>query len=363
MRVETLLPLGKVDPGLRAPAKPFDIGRVAEDAKLVEQLGFDGLVCEETKDDPYIVMALAAQATTTLRLGTSVAMAFPRSPTVTAMSAWSLQKLSRGRFTLGLGTQVKGHIERRFGLQYSPIGPWLREYVRAVRAVWDCWQNGTPLEFKGERYNLSLMVPLFNPGPIEHPHIPIQLAAVNPYMCVVAGEVADGVRPHPVCTPKYIEEVMLPAVKKGAERAGRNLDAFAVCMKPLVATAATPAALAEKVRDVRARVAFYASTPTYLAAFAFHGLQDLANTLKVLSREQRWEEMPDYITDEVLNLYATVGTYDEIGAKLQARYGPVVSHIEFSIPADSSAEREKMRDLLRQIQGGPEASVMRRVLG
>ena len=363
MRVETLLPLGKVDPGLRAPAKPLDLGRVFEDAKLVESLGFDGMVVEETKDDPYIVMALAAQATTRLKLGTSVAMAFPRSPAITAMSAWSLQKLSRGRFTLGLGTQVKGHIERRFGLKWSPIGPWLREYVLAVRAVWDCWQNGTPLDVKGEHYNLSLMVPLFNPGPIEYPDIPIHLAAVNPYMCVVAGEVADGVRPHPVCTPKYIEEVMLPEVKRGAGRAGRSLDRFSVCMKPLVATAATPAALAEKVRDVRARVAFYASTPTYFAAFAFHGLHDLANMLKVLSREQRWEEMPDRITDEVLNLYATVGTYDEIGDKLQARYGSVVTNIEFSIPSETPAERDTMRALLRKLQGGAPPHAMKRVFG
>ena len=138
------------------------------------------MVVEETKDDPFVIMALAAEATARLKLATSVAIAFPRSPTVTAMSAWTLQKLSGGRFTLGLGTQVKAHIERRFGLPWSPAGPWIREYVNAVRAVWDCWQNGTKLDVKGPHYNINLMVPLFNPGPIEHPRIPIQLAAVNP---------------------------------------------------------------------------------------------------------------------------------------------------------------------------------------
>src|ERR1700726_3893017 len=170
--LETLLPLGKVDPGLRAPETPLDLYSIAADARLLEEIGYVGLVVEETKDDPFILLALAAQATRTLKLGTSVAIAFPRSPTVTAMSAWTLQKLSRGRFTLGLGTQVKAHIERRFGMPWTPAGPWMREYVSAVRAVWDCWQNGTPLDIRGPHYNINLMVPLFNPGPIEHPTFP-----------------------------------------------------------------------------------------------------------------------------------------------------------------------------------------------
>jgi Luciferase-like monooxygenase len=164
VKVETLLPLGKVDPGLRTVETSLDISRVGADARLVEEMGYDGLVAEETKDDPYVIMALAAQATTRLRLVTGVAMAFPRSPTITAMTAWSLQKLSKGRFTLGLGSQVKGHIQRRFGMKWSPPGPWMREYVLAVRAIWAAWQTGAPLEVKGEHYNINLMVPLFAPG-------------------------------------------------------------------------------------------------------------------------------------------------------------------------------------------------------
>ena len=179
MLLETLLPLGKVDPGLRAPEVPLDLSSIGRNARLLEEIGYDGMVVEETKDDPFIIMALAAQATTRLKLATSVAIAFPRSPAVTAMSAWTLQKLSHGRFTLGLGTQVKAHIERRFGIAWSPAGPWIREYVSAVRAIWDCWQNGTKLDVQGPHYNINLTVPLFNPGPIEHPGIPIQLAAVN----------------------------------------------------------------------------------------------------------------------------------------------------------------------------------------
>jgi probable F420-dependent oxidoreductase len=350
MHVETLLPLGKTDPGLRAPETPFDIATVARDARLLEELGYDGIVVEETKDDPYVIMALAAQATGRLKLGTAVAMAFPRSPTITALSAWTLQKLSRGRFTLGLGSQVRGHIERRYGMKWSPPGPWMREYIQALRAVWNAWQNGTPLDIRGEHYNINLVVPLFNPGPIEHPHIPIHLAAVNTYMCQVAGEVADGLRPHPVCTPKYIRDVMLPAVRTGAAKVKRDLNGFRICMKILVATAPDKAALAVKVRDIRARVAFYASTPAYLAAFQAHGLDDLANELKVLSKAQRWEEMPDYISDEVLHTYAVVGTYDEIADKIVGRYGDFTSNVEFSIPVASDADRKRLRTMAARLQ-------------
>jgi probable F420-dependent oxidoreductase len=363
MLIETLLPLGKVDPGLRAPDMPLDLFRVPEDARLLERLGYTGLVVEETKDDPFVVLALAAQATTSLRLGTAVSIAFPRSPTVMAMSAWTLQKLSRGRFTLGLGPQVRGHIERRFGLKWSPPGPWMREYVAAVRAVWDCWQNGTPLKFEGEHYRLDLMAPLFDPGPIEHPGIPIHLAAVNPVMCRVAGEVADGLRPHPVCTPSYIEQVMLPAARAGAARAGRSLEDFRVCMKPLVATAANEDDLVAKVRDARARIAFYASTPSYAAAFDHLGLSDLVAECKVLSRAQRWEELPPRISDEVLHQFVTIGTYDQIAARLRERFGRLVTNIEFSIAARTEADQAILAGLVREIQLDDPAPARRAILG
>jgi probable F420-dependent oxidoreductase len=350
MRLETLLPLGKVDPGLRAPEISLDLGTIGRDARLLEEIGYHGMVVEETKDDPFVIMALAAQATTKLHLGTSVAIAFPRSPTITAMSAWTIQKLSRGRFTLGLGTQVKAHIERRYGLPWSPAGPWMREYVGAVRAIWDSWQNGTPLDIKGEHYTINLTVPLFNPGPIEHPHIPIHVAAVNSVMCRIAGEVADGIRVHPVCTPSYIEQVMLPAVRAGAERTGRSLERFQMCMKPLVATAATEAELVPKVRDTRARISFYTSTPQYRAAFDHLGLGDLADRLKLLSRAQRWEEMPQHINDEVLETFVTIGTYDTIAAKLTQRFGKTITDCEFSIAVTNDADRERLRSLATSIQ-------------
>ena len=346
MKVETLLPLGKVDPGLRQPGTAIDIANIYDDAKGVEALGYDGLMVEETKVDPFIATALAAQATSRLNVGTAVAIAFARSPTTTAMAAWNLQRLSGGRLVLGLGTQVRGHIERRFGLRWSAPGPWMREYVQALRATWNTWQTGCPLDFNGERYRLNLVVPLFDPGPIEHPDIPIHLAAVNEYMCQVAGEVADGVRPHPVCTSSYIEDVMLPALARGAALAGRSGDPFSVSIKPLVATAADEQKLQDKIRDVRARISFYASTPAYRAAFAHHGLGELADELKLLSKAQRWEEMPGFITDDIVDQYAVVGLFDDIAHKLKARYGSLVTHAEFSIPLNDDSDRERLQEML-----------------
>ncbi len=349
MKVETLLPLGKVDPGLRAPEIALDIRTVFAEAQRVEALGFAGLVVEETKDDPFQVLALAAQATQTLHLSTSVAIAFPRSPYVTAMSAWSLQKLSNGRHTLGLGTQVRGHITRRFGMAWSPAAPWIREYILVVRAIWDTWQNGTPLDVRGPHYNINLVVPLFVPAPIEHPQIPIHLAAVKPALCRVAGEVADGLRPHPVCTPDYMRKVMLPAAAVGAARAGKSLDGFAIAHKPLVATAPDAASLLVRVRDARARIAFYLSTPAYRPAFEHHGFGALAEQAAALSKAARWEELPGLVDDELLHTYVTVGTWDEIGARLRERFADVVTSIEFSIAPRTPAEAAFMTALIGEL--------------
>lgn len=351
MKIETQLPLGNLDPGLRAAAGGLDLARVGEEARLAETLGYDGIVTEETKDDPFVVMALAAQATERIGLATGVAIAFPRAPAVTALAAWTLQRLSKGRFTLGLGTQVKGHIERRYGMAWSPPGPWMRDYVGALRAIWRCWQDGgRKLDYRSAHYNLSLMVPLFAPPPIEHPRIPIQLAAVNPFMCQIAGEVAEGIRAHPVCTPRYIAETMLPAARKGAAKAGRDFTGFEMAVMPLIATAPDRAGLAQRVRDVRARIAFYASTPTYLIAFESQGYGEVARTLQGYSRAQRWEEMPGFVSDEMLDHYAVIGTHDEIAAKLRDRFAPVATHLEFAIPVADTADRTALGALLASLR-------------
>jgi probable F420-dependent oxidoreductase len=230
-------------------------------------------------------------------------------------------------------------------------------------AVWDCWQNGTRLDVKGAHYNLSLLVPLFNAGPIDHPQIPIHLAAVNRVMCSVAGEVADGIRPHPVCTPSYIEHVMLPAVRAGAARSGRSLADFRVCMKPLVAAAPDEEQLIPKVRDARARIAFYASTPGYAAAFDHLGLGDLARDAAVYSRQQKWEELPKMISDDVLHQFAVVGTYDQIGRKLLNRFGRLITDVEFSIAVRDEQDLAALTALARMIQGNDDTVARATIAG
>ncbi len=350
MIVESLLPLGKLDPGLREPETPLDIRRFAELAATAEDVGLDAVLVEETKDDPFQLLALGATTTSTIQLGTSVAMAFPRSPTATALSAWSLSKLSGGRFILGLGSQVRAHIERRYGLPWHAPAPWMRDYIGAMRAVWDCWQNGTRLDFASEHYNLDVMVPLFNPGPIDHPTIPIHVAAIGPNMVAMAGEVADGVRLHPVCTPRFIDEEVLPHLARGAMRTNRDVDVVEVCMKPLIGTAADQARLDEVTESVRARVAFYLSTPSYRRTFRLHGWEHIAEQASVLSRNQQWEELPGLVDDEMLHTVATIGTFDEIADKLNERYADRVHRIEFSIPVETPDDAEQLREILARLR-------------
>lgn len=349
MKLETLMPLGKLDPGLREPDTPLHIADFAAGAKQAEEIGYDAVLVEDTKDDPFQLLALGAANTSSVSLGTSVAMAFPRSPTVTAMSAWSLQKLSEGRFMLGLGPQVRGHIRRRFGMDWHPPAPWMRDYVGAVRAVWDHWQNEAPLDYRSDRYNINLMVPLFNPGPIEHPNIPIHIAAIGPYMCAVAGEVADGVRLHPICTERFIDERVKPAVAKGASRANRDVAEVEVCMKALIGTAPDEQQLEAVTRTVTARVAFYLSTPAYRRVFELHDWGDLADKASALSKAQKWEELASMVPEEVLHTVATIGTHDTIASQLKQRYGNRVDRLEFSIPVKSPNDAEVLRGLIADV--------------
>ena len=350
MQVETHLPLGKVDPGIRDTERPVDVARVHQDAELVERLGLDGLVLTETKEDPFVVMAMAATTTDRIDLTTAVAIAFPRSPTVTALTAWTLQRASRGRFRLGLGTQVKGHIERRYGVPWSAPGPWIEDYVRAVRAVWTCWQERTPLDHHSEHYDLTLMNPLFDPGPIDHPFPPIHLAAVNAHMARVSGRHADAVRPHPICTRRYIGEVLVPAVAQGAAEAGRAPSAIGMVASPLIVTARTEGELAERVSAVRSRISFYASTRTYRAVFDLHGWGDIGEHLSALSRQQRWDEMERHVTDEMVHEIAVVAPYDTLADAVASRYEGLCDRVEFSIPVDNPDDEVLLAEMVREIQ-------------
>ncbi len=343
MKAETLLPLGKLDPGLRAPDTDLDLEAVAKDANATEALGYHGLLMEETKDDPFQVLALAAAATRRIKIGTSVAIAFARSPFVTAQAAWTLQRLSHGRFELGLGSQVRGHIERRFGLAWHPPGPWMRDYVGALRALWASWQNRSKVQYASRHYNLNLTVPLFTPAPLPNPNIPIFLAAVNPYMCGVAAEIADGVRLHPVCTPEYITRELGPAMR------GAKASDFQVCLKPLIATAADRATLEERTEIARERLAFYASTPAYARAFTLFGLDDLCAELAALSKAQRWQEMAAKIDDELLHRFVVVSLHDDLATTLRQRYGGLVDRVEVSIPLAHPGDRERLAAIIQAL--------------
>lgn len=346
MKAETLLPLGKLDPGLAQPESPLDLGSVTTESQQAEAIGYHGVLMEETKDDPFQVLALTANATQQVHVGTSVAIAFPRSPYVTAMAAWTLQKLSNGRFELGLGSQVSAHIRRRFGMEAHPPGPWMRDYVGTVKAIWHSWQTESRIDFASDHYNINLSVPLFTPTPIKHPDIPILLAAVNPYMCGVAAEVADGVRLHPVCSRRYIVEQVIPAVD-----AKRSEDAkhFEICLKPLIATARDEQMLAARMEIARQRLAFYVSTPAYRRPFDNAGLGDLAREMSKLPREGRWDEMAGLISDEVLHEWVVVATYDNLANAINERFADVLDRIEVSIPITNEADAETMASVVRDI--------------
>jgi probable F420-dependent oxidoreductase len=227
----------------------------------------------------------------------------------------------------------------------------MRDYIMAMRSVWDCWQNDAELNFESEHYNINLMVPLFNPGPIDHPRIPVHVAAIGPNMVAMAGEVADGVRLHPVCTPRFIDEEVHPNVARGAARTGRDVGQVEVCMKPLVGTAPTEEALAKVTQTVRARVAFYLSTPSYRRTFELHGWGDIAEQASRLSKQQEWESLPELVHDEMLHTVATLGTHDTIAAKLNDRYGSRVDRIEFSMPVTNPDEAETYRQILTDLHG------------
>lgn len=360
MKIETLLPLGKLDPGLAQPDAPLDLGAVAAQSALVDNIGYDAVLMEETKDDPFQVLTLAAANSRRVHLGTSVAIAFARSPFVTAMSAWTAQKISSGRFELGLGSQVRGHIRRRYGLEWHAPVPWMRDYVGAIRALWHSWQTETEVNYESATYNLNLSVPLFTPAPIAPTAgpIPIQIAAVNPLMCAVAAEVADGVRLHPVCSADYIRDVVGDALTKGKNRRSPNAtnsvanspNNFEVCLKPLIATAGDEQTLEQRREIARQRLAFYVSTPAYRGAFDRYGLEDLANELAQLSKAGRWQELAPRISDEILEKWVLIATYDQLAKAVQQRYGELIDRIELSIPVDSAADQEQLTEIVAAVQ-------------
>jgi len=312
----------KLDVGILAP----DLLDIPQLARTVEEVGFDCLWTSETQHDPFLPLALAAEHTTRIQMGTAIAVAFARSPTTLAQIAWDLQRASRGRFILGLGTQVKAHIERRFGMTWESPAPKLREMILAIRALWRAWQGDGSINFRGEFYKITLMTPFFNPGPIEHPDIPIFIAGVNEHLCRVAGEVCQGFHVHPFHTVEYIRHIVLPNIAAGAAQAQRTRADLELSSTIFVATDD-----AER-EAVRAQIAFYASTPSYKAVLDVHGWGDINQKLGRLAARQKWDEMPALVSDELLNAVAILAPLEEIPARVRARYAGVLDRVSLYLP-------------------------------
>ena len=330
-----------------------DLTAVAAEAAWAESMGYDGVSSNETAHDPFLPLTLAATSTSRVTLETHVAIAFPRSPMIVAYTARDLHELSRGRFRLGLGTQVKGHIERRFSIPWKSPGPRLREYVESLRKIWDCWQTGQALSYQGKFYQFSLMTPFFDPGPTQFPPPAIFTAAVNRYNCRVAGEVGDGLLLHSLTSPEYVRQVVKPALDAGARKAGRDPSSLIVGGGGFIITGPDRASIEAKKAEVRRRIAFYSSTRTYHPVLEAHGFEEVGQLLHQLSVEGRWAEMPELVDDKMLDAFAVVGEYDEIATKFIQRYGGLLNEVNFSMETSSNEDETQLRRIIQQFQEQP----------
>ncbi len=312
-----------------------DLRTTAAAAIASEAAGYDGLLTMENKHDPFLAHAIAAVNTDRVELGTSVAIAFPRSPMVVANLSWDLQNASRGRFVLGIGPQIRPHNEKRFSVPWTAPAPRLREYVQALRAIWTTWEKGTKLDFRGQHYSFSLMPPYFVPPSTGQKMVPVTLAAVGEHSLRLAGEVADGIRLHGFCTRRYIQEAIVPRVQEGMARTGRTREHFEITGGGFVATGRDTEATAQAFEIVRDRVAFYGSTPGYWPVLDLHGYGDLGRELNAMSKAGKWNEMASRVSDDLVHLFAAVGTHKEIASKIAERFGGLSDAI--NLRADSSS--------------------------
>lgn len=319
-------------------------------AKRLESLGYQGAVTAETAHDPFFPLLLAAGETQRIELVTSIAVAFSRTPMNLANIGHDLNSFSRGRFVLGLGSQIRPHITKRFSMPWSKPAARMREFISAMRAIWDCWHNGTPLSFQGDFYTHSLMTPMFTPADTEYGAPRVFLAAVGPLMTEVAGEVADGVIVHAFTTEKYLREVTLPAVEKGLARAGRSRGDFEVSFPCFVVTGDTEEKFAAARQAVRKQIAFYGSTPAYAPVLGLHGWGDLQPELNKLSKQGKWDEMATLVTDDILGEFAVVAEVDDVVDKFMGRYGSLVDRTMMTLPA---RDDDHAKELLGKLSAQP----------
>lgn len=310
---------------------------VTEEAQRFERMGFDCVWTFEAAHDPFLPLAMTAAATERLHLGTNISVAFGRSPFVMAQTAWDLQRGSGGRFHLGLGTQVRAHVERRFSMPFEHPAARVTDYIRCVRAIWETFQHGTRPNYDGPFYRFKLMNPFFNPGPIEHPDIPIYLAGVNPRMCRAAGEVADGFHVHPMHSVSYLKDIVRPALDEGAKLNGRSVDDLELYAPVFAVSGETQAAVDAIEQEVRQQIAFYASTPNYRVLLEHHGYDGLGKQLSDLMRQGDFAAMPTLVPDALLEEVAIVASPSELPTKLRQRYEGVLERVSLYFPIPQGA--------------------------
>ena len=332
----------KVDGGIMNA----DLANAGSQAKRLESIGYRGAMTAETAHDPFFPLLLAAQETEKIELITSIAVAFGRNPMNLANIGHDLNSFSKGRFILGLGSQIRPHITKRFSMPWSKPAARMRELISATRAIWDCWHNGTPLAFDGEFYTHTLMTPMFTPTDTEYGAPKVFLAAVGPLMTEVAGEVADGILIHAFTTQKYLKEVTLPAVEKGLAKAGRSRDDFEISYPGFIVTGRTEEEFNATKTAVCKQIAFYGSTPAYAPVLGVHGWGDLQPELNRMSKEGKWDEMGTLITDDILEEFAVVAELDDVVDKFRARWDGLIDRTNGSIPArDDDHARELVAGL------------------
>ena len=337
----------KVETTIMAPS----IQALGEQARRLEEVGYDSVITPEAGHDPFLPLMIIAEHTQRLRFGTGVAIAFPRSPFVTAQLAWDLQRYSGGRFMLGLGTQVKGHNERRYSTPWpSPPGPRLRDYILCLKAIFKTFQTGARPDYQGKHYQFTLISPFFNPGANQDGHLPIYISAVNRYNCRLVGELCDGIRMHGFNTLKYTKEVILPAIKEGAEKAGRKFSDVDIVGGSFIITGKNEEEVEKAKAPVRQQLSFYASTRVYHPVLEVHGWEETGQQLFRLSMEGKWPEMAAAITDEMLDEFAIVGTYDELVPKIKERYAGLVTTLDFGFGVRSPEDHERLNYIVQELK-------------
>ena len=339
----------KVETALVAPS----IEAVGDAARRIEDAGYDSVITPEAGHDPFLPLMIIAEHTKRLHFGTGVAIAFPRSPFVTAQIAWDLQRYSGGRFMLGLGTQVKGHNERRYSTAWpSPPGPRLREYILCLKAIFKTFQTSARPDFQGKHYQFTLISPFFSPGPNPPPaeNVPIYISAVNRYNCRLVGELCDGIRMHGFNTLNYTNEVIIPAIKEGAEKAGRTFSDIDIVGGAFVITGKNEEEIEKAKGPVRQQLSFYASTRAYFPVLEVHGWQDVGAQLFRLSMEGKWSDMANMMNDDMLEEFAVIAPYGQLADKLKQRSAGLVTTLDFGFGVRTPEQQEALASIVQELK-------------